>query len=78
MQTIARFTSFVQTFRIGESYVYRDRLRANVLRKEWTLEVDTSHVIGWDEDLAARLRSEPTDLIPLVRCSLFDASEGCS
>lgn len=35
------------------------------------------HVIGWNEELAGRLRSEPGDVIPLVsRPALFSAREG--
>lgn len=46
--------------------MYRDRLRANCLRKEWTLEVEMTHLIGWREDLASRCRSEPGEVVPLV------------
>lgn len=65
--TIAQLAAFLANFRISESFIYRDRLRANILRKEWTLEVEMAHLIGWDEGLAARCRSEPGEIIPLVR-----------
>lgn len=73
-QTIADFQQFINEFRENESFVYRDRLRANCLRKEWTLEVEMGHLIGWKEDLASRCRNEPGDVLPLVR-STFDLSE---
>lgn len=66
-QTIADFQQFVTEFRENESFVYRDRLRANCLRKEWTLEVEMGHLIGWREDLASRCRNEPGEMVPLVR-----------
>lgn len=66
-QTIAEFQQFVTEFRENESFVYRDRLRANCLRKEWTLEVEMGHLIGWREDLASRCRNEPGEVLPLVR-----------
>jgi len=68
-QTIADFQQFVTEFRENESFIYRDRLRANCLRKEWTLEVEMGHLIGWREDLASRARSEPGEVLPLVRPS---------
>lgn len=65
--TIAQLSAFLSNFRISESFIYRDRLRANLLRKEWTLEVEMADLIGWDEALASRCRSEPGEIIPLVR-----------
>lgn len=64
--TITQLQTFLSEFRVNEAFVYRDRLRANLLRKEYTLEVEMSHLIGWNEDLAARCRTEPSDLVPLV------------
>lgn len=56
---------------MNESFLYRDRLRANLLRKEWTLEVEMGHLIGWDEELAARCRTEPGEVVPLVSLYYF-------
>ncbi|GAA5990009.1 hypothetical protein JCM11641_000583 [Rhodosporidiobolus odoratus] len=69
-QTIADFQQFVNEFRENESFIYRDRLRANCLRKEWTLEVEMGHLIGWREDLASRCRSEPGEVLPLFEIAL--------
>lgn len=65
-ETIAKFQAFLSEFREQEAFLYRDRLRANLLRREWTLEVEMAHLIGWNEDLAARCRTEPGDVVPLV------------
>ncbi|BGP26260.1 minichromosome maintenance protein 5 [Rhodotorula toruloides] len=69
-QTIADFQQFVTEFRENESFVYRDRLRANCLRREWTLEVEMGHLIGWREDLASRCRNEPGEMVPLFEIAL--------
>ncbi|GAA6017570.1 hypothetical protein JCM10207_001210 [Rhodosporidiobolus poonsookiae] len=69
-QTIADFQQFINEFRENESFIYRDRLRANCLRREWTLEVEMGHLIGWREDLASRCRNEPGELLPLFEIAL--------
>ena len=74
-KTISDLQQFVTEFREHDAFIYRDRLRANCLRKEWTLEVEMGHLIGWREDLASRCRNEPGEMLPLV--SLFTASNGC-
>lgn len=68
-QTIESFYNFLTEFSDGESFLYRDRLRANLLKKEWTLEVEMGHLIGWNEELAARCRTEPGEVVPLVSLS---------
>ncbi|GAA5964585.1 hypothetical protein JCM3765_007632 [Sporobolomyces pararoseus] len=69
-KTIADFQQFITEFREDEAFIYRDRLRANCLRKEWTLEVEMTHLIGWREDLASRCRSEPGEVVPLFEIAL--------
>lgn len=65
-KTISDLQQFVTEFREHDAFIYRDRLRANCLRKEWTLEVEMGHLIGWREDLASRCRNEPGEMLPLV------------
>ncbi|KAI5475627.1 hypothetical protein MNV49_001088 [Pseudohyphozyma bogoriensis] len=74
--TIAKFQSFLASFRDNEAFVYRDRLRANLLRRENTLEVEISHLIGWDEELAARVRTEPGEVVPLFEIALRNLAKG--
>ncbi|KAK4050316.1 minichromosome maintenance protein 5 [Microbotryomycetes sp. JL221] len=69
-ETISKFQQFLQEFRENETFVYRDRLRANLLRREFTLEVDVAHLIGWNQELAARCRTEPTEIVPLFERAL--------
>lgn len=65
-ETIRHLQQFLQEFRDNETFVYRDRLRANLLRREFTLEVEMGHLIGWNQELAARCRTEPGEILPLV------------
>lgn len=57
---------FVQRFRQGNDYIYRDRLRANLFAKQYVLEVAVEHVALWDQQLAQNLADKPTDILPLV------------
>lgn len=57
---------FVQRFRQGNDYIYRDRLRANLLAKQHVLEVSLEHVGLWNERVAQQLGETPGEVLPLV------------
>ena len=59
---------FILQFRVDNQFVYRDQIRENVLAKRYYCDVNMSHLISFNEELAHRLSSEPADMIPLV-CS---------
>lgn len=63
---------FVQNFRLGAEYIYRDRLRTNLLVKQYVLEVQLEHVQMWSPQLAQSLRETPAEILALVRVSLTD------
>lgn len=65
-ETIGLLSQFLSEFSDGDAFPYRDRLRANLLKKEWTLQVEMSDLIAWNEQLAARCRTEPGEIVPLV------------
>ena len=44
----------------------RDQIRENVLVKQFYCDVDVSHLISYNEELAHRLQTQPADVIPLV------------
>lgn len=46
--------------------ISRDRLRANLLAKQYVLEVDLDHLIAFNEELANRIRETPSEIVPLV------------
>ncbi|KAF5337117.1 hypothetical protein D9611_003224 [Ephemerocybe angulata] len=56
---------FLQTFRIGEDFIYRDKLRANLLIKLYLLEVDLRHVSLYHDELAHAIQDRPADILPL-------------
>ncbi len=43
-----------------------DQIRENVLVKQYYCDVDIAHLISYNEELAHRLTTQPTDIIPLV------------
>lgn len=57
---------FLQRFRQGNDYIYRDRLRANLLAKQYVLEVAIDHVALWSQQVAQSLIDRPGDILPLV------------
>ena len=44
----------------------RDKLRANLLLKQYFLEVDLRHVGLYNDELAHAIQDRPTDVLPLV------------
>lgn len=73
-QTEQTLFNFVQTFRTGNDYIYRDRLRANLLAKQYVLEVQLEHVQLWSNDLAQALRDTPSDILPLFESAVKRAA----
>lgn len=65
-QTEANLFDFVQRFRHGNDYIYRDRLRANLLAKQNVLDVAVEHIALWNQQLAQQLNDRPGDVLPLV------------
>lgn len=61
---------FIQHFRLGAEYLYRDRLRSNLLVKQYVLEVQLEHVQMWSPALAQALRETPAEILTLVRLYL--------
>lgn len=66
--------NFVQRFRQGNDYVYRDRLRANLLAKQNVLEVRLEHVGLWDQTLAQSLNETPGEILPLFESAVKRAA----
>ncbi|GAK67742.1 MCM-domain-containing protein [Moesziomyces antarcticus] len=73
-QTEQTLFNFVQTFRTGSDYVYRDRLRANLLARQYVLEVQLEHIQLWSNDLAQALRDTPSDILPLFESAVKRAA----
>ncbi|KAF5384687.1 hypothetical protein D9757_006222 [Collybiopsis confluens] len=56
---------FLQQYRVGGEFIYRDTLRANLLLKQHLLEVDLRHVSLYNDELAHAIQDRPADVLPL-------------
>lgn len=62
---------FLQRFRTGNDYIYRDRLRANLLANQNVIDVQLEHLQLWSNPLAQSFRQSPADMLPLVSVNVF-------
>lgn len=69
-EIIRSFKNFVLEFRLDSQFLYRDQLRNNLLVKNYSLKVNTEHLIGYNEDLYKKLNDGPTDIIPLFETAI--------
>ena len=74
-ETIQACNEFIRHFSRGEGvFPYRDNLHANILRRQYTLEIEMEDLIGWGTrgqqgqgpSLGDRCRTEPNEMIKLV------------
>ncbi|KAJ7071508.1 MCM-domain-containing protein [Mycena amicta] len=56
---------FLLQFRLGGEFVYRDKLRANLLMKQLVLEVDLRHVGLYNDELVHAIQNAPAETLPL-------------
>ncbi|KAK5161614.1 minichromosome maintenance protein 5 [Oleoguttula sp. CCFEE 6159] len=63
--TQQQLVDFILDFHIDGIFIYRDQIRENVLVKQHYCDVDIAHVLAYNEELAARINSEPAEIIPL-------------
>lgn len=71
----AKLKEFVLAFQLDGSYIYRDQIRENVLAKQYYCDIDLSHLISYNEELAHRLTSDPADVIPLFEAALKQCTQ---
>lgn len=64
-ETTKLLNDFLLQFRVGGEFIYRDKLRANLLLKQHYLEVDLRHVALYNEELAHSIQDRPGDVLPL-------------
>lgn len=62
---IYRYVSSVSTLKLTH-ILLRDKLRANLLLKQYYLEVDLQHVGLYNEEMAHALQERPGEIIPSV------------
>lgn len=83
-KVLSQLMQFILQFRLDSVFIYRsvflnadgiwltrssDQIRENVLLKQYYCDVNVGHLISFDEELAHRLVTEPTEIIPLVSAS---------
>ncbi|CAO0803211.1 unnamed protein product [Mucor circinelloides] len=69
------FFDFVQTFRLGNNYIYREQLSQNLLTKQYYIEVDINHLISFNADLANKLTITPADYLPMFENAVKDSAK---
>lgn len=66
IQTENNLYDFIQRFRNDDGFIYRDRLRANLLAKQNVVEVILEHLELWNQPIAQAFRENPGEMLPLV------------
>ncbi|KAF8078299.1 MCM2/3/5 family-domain-containing protein [Lyophyllum atratum] len=56
---------FLLQYRVGGEFIYRDKLRGNLLLKQHILEVDLRHVSLFNDELAHAIQDRPAEVLPL-------------
>ena len=54
---------FIREWKKNNTYIYREQLKANVLRQKYFLKVDMGDLHSFDDPLVSMFRNNPTDLI---------------
>ncbi|EGO02786.1 hypothetical protein SERLA73DRAFT_102769 [Serpula lacrymans var. lacrymans S7.3] len=65
---------FLLQYRVGGEFIYRDKLRANLLLKQYQLEVDLRHIGLYNDELAHAIQDRPADILPLFENAATKAS----
>ncbi|KAF9786866.1 MCM-domain-containing protein [Thelephora terrestris] len=73
-ETAKLLYDFLLQYRVGGEFIYRDKLRANLLLKQYFLEVDLRHVGLYNDELAHAIQDRPTDVLPLFESSATKAA----
>ncbi|KAG6910571.1 hypothetical protein DXG01_009521 [Tephrocybe rancida] len=56
---------FLLQYRVGGEFIYRDKLRGNLLLKQHLLEVDLRHISLFNDELAHAIQDKPAEVLPL-------------
>ena len=74
-EIIKSFKNFILEFRLDSQFIYRDQLRNSLLVKNYSLNVNMEHLIGYNEDLFKRLSDGPSDVIPLFETAITQVAK---
>lgn len=72
--TRIKYREFVRTYRHGEVFIYRERLRETVSLGRKMLEVDLDDVMRWDDALGDDLLLRPGFHLPLFEAAAVEAA----
>lgn len=73
-QTEKLLLDFLLQYRLGGEFVYRDKLRGNLLLKHYQLEVDLRHISLYNDEIAHAIQDRPADVLPLFENAATKAS----
>ncbi|KAI0803154.1 ATP dependent DNA helicase [Irpex lacteus] len=65
---------FLLQYRVGGDFIYRDKLRANLLLKQHQLEVDLRHIGLFNDELAHAIQERPAEILPLFESAATKAA----
>ncbi|KAI0281595.1 MCM-domain-containing protein [Russula aff. rugulosa BPL654] len=65
---------FLLQYRLGGEFIYRDKLRGNLLLKHYQLQVDLRHIGLYNDELAHSIQNKPADILPLFENAATKAS----
>ncbi|OCH96700.1 MCM-domain-containing protein [Obba rivulosa] len=65
---------FLLQYRVGGEFIYRDKLRANLLLKQHQLEVDLRHLGLYNDELAHAVQDRPAEILPLFEMATTKAA----
>ena len=71
----ARLKEFVLAFQLDGTFIYRDQIRENVLVKQYFCDIDIAHLISYNEELAHKVTTDPTNIIPLFEAALKQCTQ---
>ncbi|KAG8861718.1 minichromosome maintenance protein 5 [Tulasnella sp. 330] len=82
-EVLQQLKQFLVDYRVGQEYIYRDRLRSNVLLKLFQLEVDLADISMFNLTLANAIQEKPGEIMPIfetaatqvARSSLFPLAQ---
>ncbi|CAO3617003.1 unnamed protein product [Cunninghamella echinulata] len=69
------YFEFIQNFRLGNSYIYRDQLQEHLMLKQYYIEVDMSHLINSNANLANKLTNSPAEHLPLFEIAVKESAK---
>ena len=70
-----KYREFIRTYREGNAFLYRDKLRQSVSLGLPELEVDLDHLMSWDDALADDLQERPAFHLPQFEAAALEAAQ---